>query len=69
MRHLYLVREEDDNVARQQKLADDLVKATQDLARKRDAAETKEERDAYQKALMITGSAALRAACPDTFGA
>jgi len=69
MTYLYLVREGDDNVARQQKLADELVAATKDLARRRDAAETKEERDAYQKALMITGSAALKAACPDTFGA
>lgn len=69
MRHLYLVTDEDSNMANQRKLADDLLEATKDLARRRDEAETPAERDAYQKALMITGSAALKAACPETFGA
>lgn len=69
MRHLYLVKDEDSNMANQRKLADDLLEATKDLARRRDEAETPAERDAYQKALMITGSAALKAACPETFGA
>lgn len=69
MTHLYLVKDGDTMARAQKNLADDLVEATKDLARRRDEAETPAERDAYQKALMITGSAALKAACPETFGA
>jgi len=69
MTHLYLVKDGDTMARAQKNLADDLVEATKKLREERDAAESKEARDAYQKALMITGSAALRAACPEAFGA
>ena len=68
MRHLYLVKDGDTMARAQRKLADELVEATAELRRQRDEAETKAERDAYQKALMLMGSAALKASCPETFG-
>lgn len=68
MTRLYPVKDGDTMARAQRKLADDLAQATADLRRQRDEAETPAERDAYQKALMITGSAALRAACPEAFG-